>query len=296
MKVIVVIGDNERWIRYNNSSGEALQECGTLNIPMGFGSGQAGGITLMHLPGRAWRIRSYEYGEQDRKAAILYEYDTFKDNEGEQLLDTYTRFLQVINDLKKCGFKKDNYLEESDDEDIIDLKKITALLAKAFNRKKFYSKPTNNNLRTSSTSTSANKKSEDFRKAKIKDYNYYKIKMLLEKKDSDDQVLLAEDQALMEISSDSKEELSANMVFVAKMENILSDSVESSSFDKNILAEVSHYSSDSESESDFDETSNYYENSEPNYGLFMDNENDQEIFHDAIELASENFDENLVVS
>nr|GFB72713.1 hypothetical protein [Tanacetum cinerariifolium] len=37
-----------------------------------------------------------------------------------------------------------------------DLKKITALLDKAFNRKKFYSKPTNNNLRTSS----ANKKQE----------------------------------------------------------------------------------------------------------------------------------------
>nr|GFB61221.1 hypothetical protein [Tanacetum cinerariifolium] len=36
--------------------------------------------------------------------------------------------------------------EGSDDE----LQKITALLAKAFNRKKFYSKTTNNNLRTSS--------------------------------------------------------------------------------------------------------------------------------------------------
>nr|GEX42520.1 hypothetical protein [Tanacetum cinerariifolium] len=49
-----------------------------------------------------------EYGEQDRKAAILYEYETFKANEGEQLLDTYVRCLQVINDLKKCGYKKDN--------------------------------------------------------------------------------------------------------------------------------------------------------------------------------------------
>nr|GFC01340.1 hypothetical protein [Tanacetum cinerariifolium] len=26
----------------------------------------------------------------------------------EQLLDTYLRYLQVINDLKKCGYKKDN--------------------------------------------------------------------------------------------------------------------------------------------------------------------------------------------
>nr|GEW85092.1 hypothetical protein [Tanacetum cinerariifolium] len=29
-----------------------------------------------------------EYGEQDRKAAVLYEYETFKANEGELLLDT----------------------------------------------------------------------------------------------------------------------------------------------------------------------------------------------------------------
>nr|GEX32301.1 reverse transcriptase domain-containing protein [Tanacetum cinerariifolium] len=45
-------------------------------------------------------------------------------------------------------------------DDFSELKKITALLAKAFNRRKFYSKPTNNNLRTSSTSQSANKKQE----------------------------------------------------------------------------------------------------------------------------------------
>nr|GFA16328.1 retrovirus-related Pol polyprotein from transposon TNT 1-94 [Tanacetum cinerariifolium] len=50
--------------------------------------------------------------------------------------------------------------EGSDDKDISDLKKITALLAKAFNRNKYYAKPTNNNLRTSSASSSANKKPE----------------------------------------------------------------------------------------------------------------------------------------
>ncbi|GJR15014.1 hypothetical protein Tco_0797666 [Tanacetum coccineum] len=49
-----------------------------------------------------------EYGEQDRKAAVLYEYETFKATEGELLLDIYIRYLQVINDLKKCGYKKDN--------------------------------------------------------------------------------------------------------------------------------------------------------------------------------------------
>nr|GEY99654.1 hypothetical protein [Tanacetum cinerariifolium] len=183
------------------------------------------------------------------KATNLYEYETFKANEGEQLLDTYLRYLQVINDLKKYGYKKDKCdvndalgnkkkavmvtsdplvlvaekmnvskrkekvvvssdSKGSDADDFSELKKITALLAKAFNRRNFYSKPTNNNLRTSSTSQSANKKQEfvklddkkedkkadekkrdmskvkcynykkeghfskDCKKAKVKDYNY----------------------------------------------------------------------------------------------------------------------------
>ncbi|GJS55071.1 hypothetical protein Tco_0628433 [Tanacetum coccineum] len=54
------------------------------------------------------QMRGSEYGEQDRKAVILYEYETFKVTEGEQLLNTYLRYLQVVNDLKKCGYKKDN--------------------------------------------------------------------------------------------------------------------------------------------------------------------------------------------
>nr|GEW48210.1 RNA-directed DNA polymerase, eukaryota [Tanacetum cinerariifolium] len=60
-----------------------------------------------------------------------------------------------------CGLKKvevQTESEGSDDEDTSDLKNIIALLAKAFNRKKYYAKPTNNNLRTSSTSFLANKK------------------------------------------------------------------------------------------------------------------------------------------
>nr|GFB54257.1 hypothetical protein [Tanacetum cinerariifolium] len=178
-----------------------------------------------------------EYGKQDMKAAVLYEFETFKATKVELLLETYIRYLQVINNLKKCGYSKDNcklnfkflnnlqpewkqyatmmrqnknlmdinidalynilkqnqrYIndamgskkktlvvtydslaliaektkvskskekvvvssdsEESDADDFSELKKITALLAKAFNRRKFYSKPTNNNLRTSSTS------------------------------------------------------------------------------------------------------------------------------------------------
>nr|GFA72194.1 hypothetical protein [Tanacetum cinerariifolium] len=364
-----------------------------------------------------------EYGEQDRKVTVLYEYETFKATEGELLLDTYIRYLQVINDLKKCGYSKDtcelnfkflnnlqpewkqyatmmrqnknlidinidalynilkqnqgdvndamgskkktivvtsdplaliadktnvsrskekvvvssnskgseadyfkwkqyatmmrqnknlmdininslhNILKQnqgdvndamgskkknvvvtsdplaliakktkmskskekvvvssdsegSDADDFSELKKITALLAKAFNRRKYYSKPTNNNLRTSSTSQSANKKQEfvktdnkkvekkddekkrdmsrvkcynckkeghfakDFKKVKVKDYEYYKTKMLLAKKDNDEQVLLAEEQAWMESSSYSDKEINANMVFMAQIEKV----------------------------------------------------------------------------
>nr|GEX96201.1 hypothetical protein [Tanacetum cinerariifolium] len=126
--------------------------------------------------------------------------------------------------------------EGSKADDFSELKKITALLAKDFNRKKFYSKPTNNNLRTSSTSQLKcyNCKKEghfakDCKKVKVKDYEYYKTKMLLAKKDKDEQVLLAEDQAWMESSSDLDQEINANMVFMAQIEKVLSDSEASSS-------------------------------------------------------------------
>nr|GEX29407.1 hypothetical protein [Tanacetum cinerariifolium] len=56
-----------------------------------------------------WHMFGSKYGKQDRKATIFYEYETFKATEGELLLDTYIRYLQVINDLKKCGYSKDNY-------------------------------------------------------------------------------------------------------------------------------------------------------------------------------------------
>nr|GEZ03267.1 hypothetical protein [Tanacetum cinerariifolium] len=218
----------------------------------------------------------------------------------------------------------------SDDEDISDLKKITALLAKAFNRKKYYAKPTNNNLRTSSASSSANKKPEyvksvenkedkkddekkrdmskvkcynckneghfakDSKKAKFKNYNYYKTKMLLAKKDSDKKVLLAEDQTWMESSSDSDQEINANMVFMAQIEKVLLDSYESSSSAEETIAEVDYYTSESKSESEY-ETSEYYDKS-TNYGLFVNDNDDQEIFHDAIKSASENVIKNHIDS
>nr|GEW90685.1 copia protein [Tanacetum cinerariifolium] len=79
---------------------------------------------------------------------------------------------------------------------------------------------------------------KDCKKAKVKDYNYYKTKMLLAKKDSDEQVFLAEDQAWMESSSDFDQEINANMVFIAQIEKVLSDSDESSSSAKKTIAEI----------------------------------------------------------
>nr|GFA26709.1 hypothetical protein [Tanacetum cinerariifolium] len=135
---------------------------------------------------------------------------------------------------------------------------------------------------------------KDYMKVKVKDYEYYKTKMLLAKKDKDEQVLLAEDQAWAESSSDSDQEINANIVFMAQIEKVLSDSEASSSSVDEKNSEVSYYLSESKSEFKF-ETSEYYDNS-TNYGLFVNNDDDQEIFHDAIEFASENFIENHIDS
>nr|GFA77575.1 nucleolar protein 58-like [Tanacetum cinerariifolium] len=73
--------------------------------------------------------------------------------------------LALIAEKTNVSRSKEKVVVSSDSEgceadDFSELKKITALLAKAFNRRKFYSNPTNNNLRTSSSSQSANKKQE----------------------------------------------------------------------------------------------------------------------------------------
>nr|GEY48186.1 hypothetical protein [Tanacetum cinerariifolium] len=282
-----------------------------------------------------------EYGEQDRKATVLYEYETFKATEGELLLDTYICYLQkktvvvtsdplaLIVEKTKVSKRKEKVVvssvsDGSDDE----LKKITALLAKSFNRKKLYSKTTNNNLRTSAATFSTNKKQEFVKsddkkedkkveekkremskvkwynykkeghfakyckKAKSKDYEYYKTNMLLAKKEKDEQVLLAEDHAWMESSSDSDQEINANMVFMDQIEKVLSDSEASLSSSDVKIAEISYYTSESERESEY-ETSKYYDNS-TTYGLFVDNNDDQEIFHDSGEFFSENLIESQI--
>nr|GEW23891.1 nucleolar protein 58-like [Tanacetum cinerariifolium] len=216
-------------------------------------------------------ILGSEYGEQDKKAAVLYDlqpewkqyatmmrqnknlmdinidalYNILKQNQGDvsEAIGSKKKTVVVTFDPLALIAEKTNVSrskekvvlsldpEGSEADDFSKLKKITALLVKAFNRRKFYSKPTSNNLRTSSSSQSANKKQEfvktdtkkvekkddkkkrnmsrvkcynckkegqfakDCKKAKVKDYEYYKIKMLLAKKDKDEQVLLAEDQA-----------------------------------------------------------------------------------------------------
>nr|GEU67714.1 DUF4219 domain-containing protein/UBN2 domain-containing protein [Tanacetum cinerariifolium] len=238
--------------------------------------------------------------------------------------------LALIAEKTKVSKSKEKFVvssnsEGSDADDFSESKKITALLAKDFNPKKFYSKPTNNNLRTSSTSQSANKKQEfvktndkkfekkddekkrdmrkvkcynckkeghfakDCKKFKVKDYEYYKTKMLLAKKDKDEQVLLAEDQAWMESSSDSDQEINANMVFMDQIEKVLSDSDTSSSSADDKISEVSYYLSESKSESEY-ETLEYYDNT-TTYCLFVNDNDDQKNFH-----VTENFPESLIKS
>nr|GEW67791.1 hypothetical protein [Tanacetum cinerariifolium] len=195
------------------------------------------------------QMRGSEYGEQDRKAAILYEYDTFKANEGEQLLDTY---LPLVIEKTNVSKRKEKVVVSSDSEgsgadDLSELKKITALLAKAFNRRKFYSKPTSNNLRTSATSQSANKKQEfvklddkkEDKKADEKKRDMSKVKCYNCKKEGHfaKDCKKAKDQAQMESSSDSDQEINANMVFMAQIEKILSESDKSSSSAEETIVE-----------------------------------------------------------
>ncbi|GJR57185.1 retrovirus-related pol polyprotein from transposon TNT 1-94 [Tanacetum coccineum] len=266
------------------------------------------------------QMRGSEYGEQDRKAAILYEYETFKATEGEQLLDTYLHYLKVLEqsatkmgkygtlmrqtknlmdinidalynilkqnqgDVNKAmGYKKKAVMVTSDPLALV-AEKTNLSKPKAFNQKKHYAKPTNNNLRTSSASSSANKKLEYVESEEKKE----------DKKSNKKKQDMSKDQAWMDSSSDSDKEISVNMVFMDEMDKVLSDSEESSSSAEETIDEVSYYTFDSESESEY-ETLEYYDNS-TNYGLFVNNDDDQEIFHDAIESASENFNENHIVS
>nr|GFB41132.1 hypothetical protein [Tanacetum cinerariifolium] len=210
-------------------------------------------------------------------------------------------------DLKKCGYKKDNYplalvaektnVSKQKEKFVVSLNSEGSEFVKSDDKK--VEKKDDEKKRDMSKFKCYNFKKEghfakDCKKAKVKDYNYYKTKMVLAKKDSDEQVLLAEDQAWMESSSDFDKEINANMVFMAQIKKVLSDSDESSSSGEETITEVAYFTSESESESEF-ETSEYYDNS-TNYGLFVNKDDDQEIFHDAIESPSKNFIENHIDS
>nr|GEX20289.1 hypothetical protein [Tanacetum cinerariifolium] len=176
------------------------------------------------------------------KVVVLYEYETFKATKGELLLDTYIRYLQVINDLKKYGYSKDNYVNDamgSKKKNVVVTFDPLALIAKK---------------------TKVSKSKE-------------KVVVSLDSEGSE---------------ADDFSELKKITALLAK-----AFKASSSSADEKI-SEVSYYLSESESESEY-ETSEYYDNS-ANYGLFVNNDDDQEIFHDGIEFASENFIENHIIS
>nr|GEX92742.1 hypothetical protein [Tanacetum cinerariifolium] len=133
-----------------------------------------------------------EYGEQDRKA--------------KKTVVVTSDPLALIAEKTKVSKSKEKVVVSSDSEgskvdDFSELKKITALLSKSFNRRKFYSKPTNNNLRTSSSSQSANKKQEF-------------------------------------LKTDNKREINANMVFMSQIEKVLSYFEANSSFADEKIFEI----------------------------------------------------------
>nr|GEX21686.1 reverse transcriptase domain-containing protein [Tanacetum cinerariifolium] len=230
-----------------------------------------------------------EYGEQDRKAAVLYEivvtkdkyelnfkflnnlqpewkqyatmmrqnknlmdinidalYNILKQNQGDvndamgskkktlvvtsDLLALIAKEIKVSKTKKKVVVSSDS--EGSDADDFNELKKIPTLLANTDNKR--VENKDDEKKRDMSRVKCYNCKKEghfvkDCKKVKVKDYEYYKTKMLLAKKDKDKQVLLAEDQAWMESSSDSDQEINANMVFMAQIKKVLYDSTASSS-------------------------------------------------------------------
>nr|GEW95389.1 ribonuclease H-like domain-containing protein [Tanacetum cinerariifolium] len=109
-----------------------------------------------------------EYGEQDRKAQNQGDVNGAMESKKKEFVITSDPLALVAEQTKKVDEKK------------IDMRKV-----KCYNYKK------------------EGHFTKDCKKAKVKDYEYYKTKMLLAKKDKDEQVLLAEDYAWMESISDS---------------------------------------------------------------------------------------------
>nr|GFC80108.1 hypothetical protein [Tanacetum cinerariifolium] len=106
-----------------------------------------------------------EYGEQDTKAVVMYEDINDAIGSKKKTIVVTSDLLALIAEKTNVSRSKEKVVVSSDTEgseadDFSELKKINSLLEKAFNRRKFYSRPTNNNLRTSSSSQSANTKQE----------------------------------------------------------------------------------------------------------------------------------------
>nr|GEU29634.1 hypothetical protein [Tanacetum cinerariifolium] len=189
-----------------------------------------------------------KYGEQDRKAAVVYEYETFKATEGELLLNTYIRYLQVINDLKKCGYLKDNCELNF---------KLLNNLQPEWKQKKVVV-ITSDPLALVAEQTKVSKRKEKVvvsSKSKGSDDMLKKITTLLDKAFNRKQFYSKPTNNNLRTSSatssankkqdsmkynDKKEEnkeINANMVFMAQMEKVLSDSEESSTSKEETIAE-----------------------------------------------------------
>nr|GEV00673.1 uncharacterized mitochondrial protein AtMg00810-like [Tanacetum cinerariifolium] len=215
-----------------------------------------------------------EYGEQDRKAAVLYESVVIQKiimRQNKNLMDINLMDINIdalYNILKQnqgdvnvvMGLKKKTVVVTSDPLALIAEKtkvnkskeKVVVSLdykgSESANKKQEFVKTDNKKVEKKDDEKKRdirkvkcyNYKKEghfakDCMKVKVKDYEYYKTKMLLAKKDKDKQVLLAEDQAWMESSSDSDQEINANMLFMAQIEKVISVSeVSSSSVDEMI--------------------------------------------------------------
>nr|GEX78771.1 hypothetical protein [Tanacetum cinerariifolium] len=158
-----------------------------------------------------------------RKADVLYGYEMFKATKGEMLLDTYIPRVETSDDKKeekkveekkrdmskvKCyNCKKEDeqvllaedhaWMESSSDSN----QEINANMVFMAQIEKVLS---------DSEASSSYVDDKIVEKAKVKDYEYYKTKLLLAKKDKDERVLLAEDHAWMENSSEDQE-INANM-------------------------------------------------------------------------------------
>nr|GEX66207.1 retrovirus-related Pol polyprotein from transposon TNT 1-94 [Tanacetum cinerariifolium] len=157
-----------------------------------------------------------EYGEQDRKAAVLYEYETFKATEGELLLDTYIQYLQVINDLKKYGYSKYNY--ELNIKFLNNLQPEWKQYATMMRQ--------NNNLMNINIDALYNILKQN--QGDVNDAMGLKKKTVVV--NSDPLALIAEKTKVRKIN--------ANMVFIAQIEKVLSDLEASSSSTDEKISEI----------------------------------------------------------